>query len=199
MPKPKNPKYSDAFKREVVAFVLQDGVSFGQASRKYGPSITTIRDWVSKKAPARRHEETKSKRGGATRDANGHFRKGVSGNPSGNTTAVEQAKRAAQDAALEALQSLLEIMRISTERFKSSDEGYGGTLALQSIREVLDRGIGKPAQVQEIIQTTKITLEDFDAVRSLADDKLAKFNAALESRRGGGADDDDSDDAGDAR
>lgn len=182
--KPK-PVYSDAFKREVVEFAMQEGVSIGQASRKYGPTVSTIRRWQK----SWRHDDSKPSKNPIQRDSKGHFIKGASGNPSGNTSAVERAKREAQDASLEAIQSLLKIMRTSTDRYLGDEEGRGGGLALQSIREVLDRGIGKPAQVQEIVQTTKLSIEDFDDVRALADAKLKKFEAALRRNKDEGEDD----------
>lgn len=177
------PRYTEEFKREVVEFACREGVSIGQASRKYGPSKPTIRKWLKEFGGSWRQGEPENP---IERNSKGHFKKGVSGNPSGNTSAVEQAKRAAQDASLEAIQTLLKVMRTSTDRYFESEEGLGGGLALQSIREVLDRGIGKPAQVQHIVQSTKLSIEDFEDVRDLCDAKLKAFEEALEGEGGGG-------------
>ena len=68
------------------------------------------------------------------------FKPGVSGNPTGSTTAFEQVRALARQHSAEAFKTLVELMRLTDEP----------AVRLRAAEQILDRAFGRPAQAVEL-------------------------------------------------
>jgi len=76
------------------------------------------------------------------RDAAGRFLPGVSGNPSGRSGCILEARRLAEEFSPESIRRLWAIIE---------DSATPASVRLGAISELLDRGMGKPRQAVEVI------------------------------------------------
>lgn len=159
-----------------------------QAARETGIPAGTIKSWRNRKtvatAPAAAQPQGTAPDGaGETaatalvpRDERGHFLPGVSGNPSGQTSAVREAKRRAEEYAPDVIDELLALARNPAIDSKARVAAY---------REVLDRGLGRPRQAIDLTATTERREEHDITARILADDGTAALAEQLLRRAAG--------------
>lgn len=161
---------------ETMAQALAIAASKGpaQAARETGIPVGTIKSRLHRqKAPdatPQQPDATPAQPQGTTpvvaretapgRDASGRFLPGVSGNPSGQTSAVREAKRRAEEYAPAIIDELMALARNPAVDEKARVLAY---------REVLDRGLGKPRQSIDLSAEVSTRHEHDLTARILAD------------------------------
>lgn len=135
-----------------------------QAARETGIPAGTIRSWRARRAVAAPLQPQGRGAEGAApataRDEAGRFLPGASGNPSGQTSTVREAKRRAEGYAADAIDELMALAR---------NAGVDSKARVAAYREVLDRGLGKPRQAIDLTATTERREEHEITERILAD------------------------------
>lgn len=143
-------KRPNAQMAEALALAALKGPA--QAARELGIPVGTVKSWRnrfgSNPPPAATESATEAvasdglqPEGRSLRDAQGRFVPGVSGNPSGQTSAVREAKRRAEEKAPDAIDMLWDIAK---------DRNAAKGVRVQAISELLDRGLGKPKQAIDL-------------------------------------------------
>lgn len=123
-----------------------------QAARELGIPSGTIKSWRNRFGSTPPPVATESAtdtvatdgvqpEGRNTRDSQGRFIPGVSGNPAGQTSSVREAKRRAEEKAPDAIDMLWTI---------ASDVDAAKGTRVQALSELLDRGLGKPKQAIDL-------------------------------------------------
>lgn len=137
-------RYSDD-ERTTALEMLKSGMGVGEVSRAMGISKTTLRRWRSEVRPG----QTATPPDGE-RNSDGTFAKGNTSGSNGASSAVQRAKTLAQDLSEQGVKKLWALIERSEQaHIADADSAKHGYLLLSSLKELLDRGLGKPAQAVE--------------------------------------------------